>query len=199
MKRKYAGVILIFMMLGHNYVINQPQSLQKDIEQTHKVTVTEFNLLYSIPSVLAILTIIPVGILYHKYPNFTLMFGISVLLIGQLLASMFGAQGKEHYFSIFIGGRTLEASGAEILYMIQGNLASSWMGNLAGFVFILPEVGQIMNAFFTPYAAIHWGVSTSLWIGVVFCSISFVACCYLYCHLKKIEKFKKNKNLSKQI
>jgi hypothetical protein len=29
MKRQYAGIILILMMLGHNYVINQPQSLQK--------------------------------------------------------------------------------------------------------------------------------------------------------------------------
>lgn len=28
MKRKYTGLILILMMLGHNYVINQPQSLQ---------------------------------------------------------------------------------------------------------------------------------------------------------------------------
>lgn len=29
MNRKYAGIMLILMMLGHNYVINQPQSLQK--------------------------------------------------------------------------------------------------------------------------------------------------------------------------
>ena len=55
MNRKYAGILLILMMLGHNYVINQPQSLQQDIEHIHSVTVTEFNLLYSIPSILAIL------------------------------------------------------------------------------------------------------------------------------------------------
>ena len=29
MKKLYVGIILIMMMLGHNYVINQPQSLQK--------------------------------------------------------------------------------------------------------------------------------------------------------------------------
>jgi hypothetical protein len=40
------------------------------------------------------------------------MFGITMLFIGQLLASLFGSEGKEHYFAIFVGGRTLEASGA---------------------------------------------------------------------------------------
>jgi hypothetical protein len=29
MNKLTAGIILILMMLGHNYVINQPQSLQK--------------------------------------------------------------------------------------------------------------------------------------------------------------------------
>lgn len=58
------------------------------------------------------MTIIPVGIVYLKYPNFTLMFGITMLFIGQLLASLFGSEGKENYFAIFVGGRTLEASGA---------------------------------------------------------------------------------------
>lgn len=85
--------------------------------------------------------IIPVGVIYNTYPNFTLLFGVAVLFAGQLLASMFGSEGKPYYFSIFVGGRTLEASGAEVLYMIQGNLASSWMGNFAGLVYILPEVG----------------------------------------------------------
>lgn len=70
--------------------------------------------------------------------------------------------------------------------MIQGNLASSWMSNLAGFIFILPELGEIMNAFFTPYANIAWGMKISLWLGVGFCLISSVACWYLYCYLKKI-------------
>lgn len=97
--------------------------------------------MYSIPSVLAILSIIPVGILYHRFPNFTLIFGILILFAGQLLASIFGSEGKINFFKVFIAGRTLEASGAEVLYMIQGNLASSWMGNFAGLVYILPEVG----------------------------------------------------------
>ena len=79
--------------------------------------------------------------MYHKYPNFTLLFGITVLFIGQLLVSAFGSEGKPYYFSILIAGRTFEGTGAEILYMIQGNLASSWMSNLAGIIFILPEVG----------------------------------------------------------
>lgn len=70
--------------------------------------------------------------------------------------------------------------------MIQGNLASSWMSHLAGLIFILPEIGEIMNAFFTPFAAIKWGVEVSLQLGLVFCLISGIACCYLYFHLKRI-------------
>ena len=112
MNRKHIGILLIMMMLGHNYVINQPQSLQQEIEHIHSVTVTEFNLLYSIPSILAILCIIPVGVIYDTYPNFTLLIGVGVLFAGQLLASMFASEGNPYYFSIFVGGRTLEASGA---------------------------------------------------------------------------------------
>ena len=71
--------------------------------------------------------------------------------------------------------------------MIQGNLASSWMSNYAGLIFILPEVGEILNAFLTPFAAVHWGVQTSLWLGMIFCGISCISCWYLYCYLKKHE------------
>lgn len=49
-----------------------------------------------------------------------------------------------------------------------------------------------MNAFFTPYAAINWSVKTALLIGVIFCFISLIACCYLYCELKKRNKLKKS-------
>lgn len=138
MNKLLCGVILILMMLGHNYVINQPQSLQKQLQNIHGINVTQFNLLYSIPSILALLTIIPIGYIYHKYPNFTLLFGVAVLFIGQLLVSLFGSEGKQYFYSLLITGRTFEGTGAEILYMIQGNLASSWMSHLAGLIFILP-------------------------------------------------------------
>ncbi len=98
-------------------------------------------MLYSIPSFLALITIIPIGCIYNSYPNFTLIFGITILFVGQLFVSVFGSEGKEHYFSLLVSGRTFEASGAEVLYMIQGNLVSSWMGSFAGLVFVLPEVG----------------------------------------------------------
>lgn len=42
--------------------------------------------------------------------------------------------------------------------MIQGNMASSWMGKYAGIVFILPEVGEIANVFITPLTFKYWGV-----------------------------------------
>ncbi len=124
--------------------------------------------------------------MYHKFPNFTLLFGIGVVMVGQLLVSVYGSEGKEYFYAMLIAGRTLEGTGAEILYMIQGNLASSWMSHLAGLIFILPEIGEIMNAFLTPFAAIKLCVKYSLFLGLVFCTISAIACCYLYKHLKRI-------------
>jgi hypothetical protein len=35
MNKKYAGVLLVLMMLGHNFVLNQPQALQQEIEHIH--------------------------------------------------------------------------------------------------------------------------------------------------------------------
>jgi len=55
--------------------------------------------------------------------------------------TIFSSEGKEYYFDLMMLGRIFEGIGAEILYMIQGNMASSWMGKYAGLVFILPEVG----------------------------------------------------------
>ncbi len=34
------GLLLIVMMYGHNYVLNQAQALQKEIQNIHDVTVT---------------------------------------------------------------------------------------------------------------------------------------------------------------
>lgn len=82
-------------------------------------------------------------------------------------------------------GRVIEGIGAEILYMIQGNMASSWMGRYAGLVFILPEVGEIANVFVTPWTYEHWGVGESFLVGFVTCLLSTIACLMIYYHLRK--------------
>ena len=73
-----------------------------------------------------------------------------MLLIGQLIVTIFGPLVTNHSYKFLVAGRTLEGTGAEVLYMIQGNLASSWMGSYAGLTFILPEIGEIANVFITP-------------------------------------------------
>lgn len=40
MNKATLAILLIMMMFGHNYVLNQPQVLQAEIQETHKVTVT---------------------------------------------------------------------------------------------------------------------------------------------------------------
>ena len=64
MNKLCLGVLLILMMFGHNYVLNQTQSMQKELMGIHSITITEFNLFYSIPSVLSIIFIIPLGFFY---------------------------------------------------------------------------------------------------------------------------------------
>ena len=92
--------------------------------------------MYSLPSSLSIIFIIPLGILYDRYALRIILIGGFSLLVGQALVTIYGPD--RGYFQTLVIGRILEAIGAEILYMIQGNLASTWMGKLAGLIFILP-------------------------------------------------------------
>lgn len=64
MRKIHLGLLLILMMFGHNYVLNQTQTMQKPLENIHNITITEFNLLYSVPSAISILFIIPMGFFY---------------------------------------------------------------------------------------------------------------------------------------
>jgi hypothetical protein len=131
------------------------------------------------------------GFFYEKYANLLLWAGAIVLSLGQLLVTIFGAENKENYYHLMMGGRVFEGIGAEVLYMIQGNMASSWMGKFAGVVFILPEVGEILNVFVTPWTFKAWGVQWSFFVGFVACFISSVSCILIYYALKK-QKMKKS-------
>jgi hypothetical protein len=69
--------------------------------------------------------------------------------------------------------------------MIQGSMASSWMGKYAGIVFILPEVGEILNVLVTPFTYTNFGIKPSFLVGFVTCLASSVACFLIYFGLKK--------------
>ena len=69
------------------------------------------------------------------------------------------------------------------------------MGNVAGLTFILPEIGEIANVFITPIVSEKYGISQALIIGLFTCIISFIACIFLYCHLKEIKKKKSHNKL----
>jgi len=40
MKKLHLGFLLILMMFGHNYVLNQTQTMQKPLEKIHDITIT---------------------------------------------------------------------------------------------------------------------------------------------------------------
>ena len=69
--------------------------------------------------------------------------------------------------------------------MIQGSMASSWMGKYAGIVFILPEVGEILNVIVTPLTYTYFGIKSCFLIGFFTCLASSVACFLIYFGLKK--------------
>ena len=71
-------------------MLNQTQSLQKPLEDIHDISVTQFNLLYSLPSAISILFIIPMGFFYAKVATKLLFTGALLLSIGQLLVAIFG-------------------------------------------------------------------------------------------------------------
>ena len=90
MNRLVIGVLLILMMFGHNYVLNQPQVLQSEFQSIHKISVPQFNFLYSIPSFVSIFFILPLGVLYDRYSGVILIGAALSLMFGQLLVAIFG-------------------------------------------------------------------------------------------------------------
>lgn len=105
MRKLVLGILLVLMMFGHNFVLNQTQTMQKALEQIHSIGVTEFNLLYSIPSVISILFIIPVGFFYEKYLSTLLLFAALTLSLGQLLVTLFSAEHQKYYYGLMMSGR----------------------------------------------------------------------------------------------
>lgn len=74
--------------------------------------------------------------------------------------------------------------------MIQANLSSTWMGRLAGFTLILPEIGEVANVFLTVYVRNKLGVFYALLVGFLTCVVSLVAAVLLFRELKKLNKMK---------
>ena len=112
MRKLFKGLILVCMMFGHNYVLNQAQALQEEIQTLHNVNVTYFNLLYSVPSAISIIFILPLGCLYDRYSQHILLLGAFMLLIGQILVTIFGPLVRRFSYSFLVVGRTLEGTGA---------------------------------------------------------------------------------------
>ena len=40
MHKGYLGLLLILMMFGHNFVLNQTQTMQKSLMDIHNITIT---------------------------------------------------------------------------------------------------------------------------------------------------------------
>lgn len=40
MNKVHLGILLIFMMFGHNFVLNQTQTMQKELTSIHHITIT---------------------------------------------------------------------------------------------------------------------------------------------------------------
>lgn len=182
------GLLLVLLMVGHNFVFNAPQSLQDSIMSVHQVPITQFNLLYTLQTLPTIFLIIPLGFLYDSYGAGMLIPSALLAVIGQVLMIIYTPLRSSFSFIMMITGRVLQGISAEILYMGQGVLATKWMGSLVGFILVLPEIGEIGNAFITPILNIHGGLYLALVVGLILCVVSVIASILLYFFDKKHER-----------
>lgn len=182
------GLLLVLLMLGHNFVFNAPQALQDSIMKVHQVPITQFNLLYTLQTLPTIFLIVPLGFLYDSYGAGMLIPSALLAVIGQLLLMIYTPLHSSFSFIMMIAGRVLQGISAEVLYMGQGVLATKWMGSLVGLILVLPEVGEIGNAFITPLLNIHGGLSLALMVGLIVCVVSLISSILLYYLEKKHER-----------
>jgi len=169
------GLLLVLLMVGHNFVFNAPQSLQDSIMAVHQVPITQFNLLYTLQTLPTIFLIIPLGFLYDSYGACMLIPSAVLAVLGQVLMIIYTPLHSSFSFIMMITGRVLQGISAEVLYMGQGVLATKWMGSLVGLILVLPEIGEIGNAFITPLLNIHGGLYLALFVGLALCLVSLGA------------------------
>lgn len=182
------GLLLVLLMVGHNFVFNAPQSLQDSIMEVHKVPITQFNLLYTLQTLPTIFLIIPLGFLYDSYGACMLIPSALLAVVGQAILIVYTPLRSSFSFIMMIAGRVLQGISAEMLYMGQGVLATKWMGPLVGLILVLPEVGEIGNAFITPLLNIHGGLYLALVVGLILCIVSAIAAVLLYLLDRKYER-----------
>jgi MFS family permease len=112
MHRSVLGFLLALLMFGHGFVLNQPQVLQSEFQHIHNILVPQFNLLYSIPSAVAIFFILPLGILYDSHSHLILLGAGVLLVLGQLLVTAFGTNASHFAFWLMAVGRVMEGTAA---------------------------------------------------------------------------------------
>jgi MFS family permease len=125
--------------------------------------------------------------MYDNYGPKMLIPAALILMIGQLIMVIYTPLKWSFAFVMMIIGRIFQGFGAEILYMGQGVLANKWMGNFVGLILVLPELGEIANAFLTPIFNVKGGLVLALGVGLAICIISFIASIPLYFIDKKYE------------
>jgi hypothetical protein len=92
---------------------------------------------------------------------------------------------------MMILGRVMQGISGQMLYMAMGVMTSKWMGALSGLIIVLPEIGEILNVFFTPLLNIYGGLYLVNFIGMLVCFISFLSTIFLWKVDGKYEKMNK--------
>ena len=106
------GVLLVAILLSHNFIFNLPQALQDNIMDLHKKDITEFNLLYSLQTLPIIFLIIPLGVLYDTFGPKMLIPAAGLLFIGQIIMYIYTPLQSSFSFIMMIMGRVMQGIGA---------------------------------------------------------------------------------------
>lgn len=132
------GILLVLILLGHNYTANIPQAIQDSIMKIHSSSTTQFNLLYSLETLPSMFLIIPLGILFDILGTKLLVPAALLLMMGQLLLLVYTPLHSSFSFIMMILGRVMQGISGQMLYMAMGVMTTKWMGNLSGLIIVLP-------------------------------------------------------------
>lgn len=135
--------------------------------------------------------IIPLGILFDILGSKLLIPATLLLMLGQLILLVYTPLHSSFSFIMMIIGRIMQGISGQMLYMAMGVMTNKWMGNLSGLIIVLPEIGEILNVFFTPLLNIYGGLYLVNFCGMVVCFVSFLSTIFLWRIDKKFEKMTK--------
>ena len=180
--------LLSMVVLGTQYAFNNPQALEKSIEQDLGIGQTAFNLLYTIFSLPNIVATLIIG---YFIDYLGVRIGLIALASGVALSQGIIAIGGYIYsYNLILIGRALFGLTSESLIIAQASMVSFWfkgrqLAFALGIAVTFPELGNALNSWLSPLIYESSGsLGTPFLVSVFFCILSLL-CALMASYLDK--------------